>query len=109
MKQLIITVMLALVAVAGQAQEVYVYSNADDGFLNIRGKPNASSDVVAVTYNGKSGAQLLGQCNKFWYKVSNYGIIGFVNKRYSVVSAKTQSIPLKKVYLEINLSNFVLG
>ncbi len=93
MKQSVITIMLALVALTGQAQEVYVFSNADDGFLNVRGKPSASSDIVAVMYNGKSGAQLLDKSNKYWYKVSYNGIIGFVNKRYAIVSTKTQSPP----------------
>ena len=48
-------------------QEVYVYSNADDGLLNVREKPSASSDIVAVMYNGKTGAILLDKSNKYWY------------------------------------------
>lgn len=72
-------------------QEVYVYSNADDGFLNVREKPNANSDIVAVMYNGKTGALLLDKSNKYWYKVSYEGIIGYVNKRYAIISAKTQN------------------
>lgn len=72
-------------------QEVCVYSNADDGFLNVREKPSASSDIVAVMYNGKTGAILLDKSNKYWYKVSYEGIIGYVNKRFAIISAKTQT------------------
>jgi len=72
-------------------QEVYVYSNADDGFLNVREKPSASSDIIAVMYNGKTGAILLDKSNKYWYKVSYNGSIGFVNKRYAVLSKKSQN------------------
>lgn len=72
-----------------QGQVIYVYSNADDGFLNIRMKPNASSDIVGVLYNGKEGAKLLDKSNKYWYKVSKNGIVGYVNKRYAKLTNET--------------------
>ena len=34
-KKIILSILLALVAFTAKAQTVYVYSNADDGFLNI--------------------------------------------------------------------------
>ena len=59
-RNFILTILLTTIAFFVQAQTTYVYSNADDGFLNIRMKPSASSEIVGVLYNGKEGAKFFG-------------------------------------------------
>ena len=87
--KIVLATLLALVTFIAQAQTTYVYSNAHDGFLNIRMKPSASSKIVGVLYNGKEGAKLLDKSNKYWYKVSKNGIVGYVNKRYAKLNSVT--------------------
>jgi hypothetical protein len=86
-RNFILTILLTTFAFFAQAQTTYVYSNADDGFLNIRMKPSASSEIVGVLYNGKEGAKLLDKSNKYWYRVSKDGIVGYVNKRYAKLNS----------------------
>lgn len=82
MIRLILFILLSSITIKINAQ-TYVYSNADDGFLNIRALPTAKANIVGVLYNGKEGAELLDSSNKYWYKVNKDGIIGYVNKRYA--------------------------
>ncbi len=82
--------LLSFVSLMMCGQTILVYSNADDGFLNVRQQPNANSDIIAVLYNGKSGAVLVDKdANKYWYKVSVNGNVGFVNKRYALLSEES--------------------
>ena len=81
MLRLYIFLLLSCVVIKIDAQ-TYVYSNADDGFVNIRALPSANSNIVSVLYNGKEGAFLLDSNNKYWYRVNKGGVIGYANKRY---------------------------
>ena len=109
-KKIILSILLALVAFTTKAQTVYVYSNADDGFLNIRMKPSASSDIVGVLYNGKEGAKLLDKSNKYWYKVSKDGVVGYVNKRFAKLTlATTPSNPRQEQKPANNFEKLQVG
>lgn len=77
--------------------QTYVYSNADDGFVNIRQEASAQSSVIDVLYNGKQGAILLDSSNKYWYKVNKDGKIGYVNKRYSKLVKSKETTERKRV------------
>ena len=76
-----------------KSQSFIVYSNADDGFVNIRKEPNAKADILSALYNGKEGANLLEGGNKYWYKVEKDGVIGYVNKRFVKLKKSTNSQP----------------
>ena len=76
-----------------KSQSFVVYSNADDGFVNIRKEPNAKADILSALYNGKEGANLLEGGNKYWYKVEKDGVIGYVNKRFVKLKKSTNSQP----------------
>ena len=83
----------------------YVYSNADDGFLNIRKEANAKSEIIGVLYNGKEGALLIDDSNSYWYKVKKDKITGFVNKRYAKLEAGSTTSVVKTSSLDHNLSS----
>jgi hypothetical protein len=86
-KRLLLLLLFTIVyCIAVSAQTKYVFSDANDGFVNVRKAPNAQADIIEVLYNGREGAKLLDETNRFWYKVEKSGVIGYVNKRYSKVS-----------------------
>ena len=58
-----------------------VYSNAYDGFVNIRQTPNGNAPILGVLRNGPEGAVLLG-AEGAWSKVDCNGIVGYVASKY---------------------------
>ena len=58
-----------------------VYSNANDGFVNIRQTPQSKAPVLGVLKNGPEGAILLGTEGD-WKKIDCNGIVGYVYERY---------------------------
>lgn len=58
-----------------------VYSNAYDGFVNIRQKPQGKAPILGVLRNGPEGAVLLGAEGE-WKKVDCNGIVGYVYEKY---------------------------
>ena len=58
-----------------------VYSNAYDGFLNIRQAPNGGAPILGVLKNGPDGAILLGSEGE-WKKIDYHGIVGYVYGKY---------------------------
>lgn len=69
-----------------------VYSNAYDGYLNVRAQPTTKSQVVGKLNNGPEGAELLGVEGK-WSKVRVNGVEGYVSSAY------VQSTPTQPVYI----------
>ncbi len=72
-----------------------VYSNAYDGYLNVRAQPTTKSQVVGKLNNGPEGAELLGVEGK-WSKVRVNGVEGYVTSAY------VQSTPTQPVYINAN-------
>ena len=72
-----------------------VYSNAYDGYLNVRAQPTTKSQVVGKLNNGPEGAELLGVEGK-WSKVRVNGVEGYVSSAY------VQSTPTQPVYINAN-------
>ena len=70
-----------------------VYSNAYDGYLNVRAEPTTKSQVVGKLSNGPEGAELLGVEGK-WSKVRVNGVEGYVSSAY------VQSEPTAAVYID---------
>lgn len=58
-----------------------VYSNAYDGFVNIRQAPEGKAPILGVLKNGPEGAILLGTEGE-WKKVDCNGIVGYVYEKY---------------------------
>lgn len=58
-----------------------VYSNAYDGFVNIRQAPESNAPVLGVLQNGPEGAILLGHEGE-WVKIDCNGIEGYVYGKY---------------------------
>lgn len=58
-----------------------VFSNAFDGFLNIRESPNANSFKVGELKNGPKGATMINYGAK-WSLVSHNGVEGYVKTEY---------------------------
>lgn len=69
-----------------------VYSNAYDGFLNIRASASAKSNKIGELKNGPEGALVLSVEGK-WTKVDLNGVVGFVNNAY------VQSTPTEPAYI----------
>lgn len=59
-----------------------VYSNAYDGYVNIREQPNSKAAILGRLNNGPTGAVVLGEDNGKWVKVECKGIEGYVSKSY---------------------------
>ena len=58
-----------------------VYSNAYDGYVNIRQTPQSKAPIVGVLHNGPEGAVLLGTEGE-WKKIDCNGIVGYVYEKY---------------------------
>lgn len=58
-----------------------VYSNAYDGFINIRQTPQSKAPIVGVLRNGPEGSVLLGTEGE-WKKIDCNGIVGYVYEKY---------------------------
>lgn len=62
-------------------QQTKVYSNAYDGFVNIRQAPQSKAPILGVLRNGPEGAILLGSEGE-WKKIDCNGIVGYVFGKY---------------------------
>ena len=89
MKSFLICFVLLIINITLYAQTTWVYSNASDGFVNVRKEPSAKSKIVEILYNGKEGARLLDKSNNNWYKVEINGITGYVNKHFIRLSTSS--------------------
>ena len=58
-----------------------VYSNAYDGYVNIRQAPLSNAPILGVLHNGPEGAVLLGVEGE-WKKIDCNGIVGYVYEKY---------------------------
>jgi hypothetical protein len=58
-----------------------VFSNAYDGFVNIRQSPQGKAPILGVLRNGPEGAVLLERGND-WTMVNCQGIVGYVATQY---------------------------
>ena len=79
----------------GNPYEVRVYSNAYDGFANVRQAPTLKSSVLGKLRNGDEYLVQLGVEGN-WVLVNWHGMTGYVNK--SVVGPT----PWKPVYLNVD-------
>lgn len=59
-----------------------VYCISDDGFLNIREFPIASSKILGKLLTGGEGAEYLASSGN-WYFVRLKGTVGYVNSKYA--------------------------
>ena len=64
-----------------QDSRLHVYSNAYDGFVNIRQAPQSKAPILGVLRNGPEGAILLGTEGE-WKKIDCNGIVGYVYEKY---------------------------
>lgn len=58
-----------------------VYSNAYDGFVNIREKPDGNAPILGVLRNGPDGAIMLNK-DGYWTKIDYHGVVGYVATQY---------------------------
>ena len=92
MKRFLTSLVLLVINITLYAQTTWVYSNANDGFVNVRKEPSAKSKIVEILYNGKEGAILLDKSNNNWYKVEINGVTGYVNKRFIILSTSSKKM-----------------
>lgn len=71
---------------------LYVYSDASDGFTNIRQEPSSKSKIVGGLVNNGPGAKLLERGSNGWYKVDFNGIVGYVSS--SIIAVGDEDGPL---------------
>lgn len=83
----------AVEAVEEVAEVPKVYSNAYDGYLNVRAEPSTKAQILGRLNNGPEGAELLGVDGK-WTKVRVNGVEGYV------WSADVQSTPTDAVCID---------
>ena len=67
-----------------------VYCISDDGFLNIREFPKASTKIVGKLLTGGDGAEYLGSSGD-WYYVRYKGVEGYVNGKYARLTGLEES------------------
>ena len=58
-----------------------IYSNSNDGYVNIRQSPESTAPILGVLRNGSEGAILLGTEGE-WKKIDCNGIVGYVYEKY---------------------------
>ena len=75
--------------------EIHIYSNAYDGYVNVRQQPSAKSAILGKLKNGQEHLVKLGTEGK-WTKVKWQNTVGYVNS--SIVG----HTPWKPVYLDID-------
>lgn len=63
------------------SDEPRVYSNAYDGYTNVRKEPSAKAEVLGKLRNGSDYAVLLGQSGD-WIEVEHDGEVGYVLEKY---------------------------
>ncbi|MBR6655072.1 MAG: hypothetical protein IKL20_00510 [Alistipes sp.] len=80
---------------AYKPHEVRIYSNAYDGFVNVRDAPTTKSTVLGKLRNGEDYLVQVGAEGN-WIAVKWHGMTGFVNK--SVVGKN----PWKPVYIDVS-------
>lgn len=87
MKKLFTLAVALMLLVAGgfniaQAQGDFIYSNAYDGFTNIRQQPNAKSKIIGKLPNGNNAAEFIEESyeNDNWYYIYYKGTYGYVAK-----------------------------
>lgn len=67
--------------VVEEQQTQMVYSNAYDGYLNIRQRPTVKSTILGQLRNGPRGAEYIGAEGN-WIKVRYNGVEGYVSGSY---------------------------
>ena len=67
--------------VVEEQQTQLVYSNAYDGYLNIRQRPTVKSSIIGQLRNGPKGAEFIGAEGN-WIKVRYNGVEGYVSGSY---------------------------
>ena len=83
---------------AVSAGEEFVYSVADDGYVNVRQFPDSESDVVGVLATNRDGAKLISNQGA-WWKVRIDSVVGYVSNEYVKLSNTPIKISgLPKVY-----------
>lgn len=76
------------------------YSNAYDGYTNIREAATTKSAVLAKLHNGPKGAEILG-VEGSWTKVNLDGVVGYVSTayiQYTPTVAVNPNVTVDKLY-----------
>ena len=76
---------------------IKVYSNAYDGYINIRETPTSKGTVIGVLKNGPEGALCLSQTGE-WTKIDYNGVTGYVYTKYLTDS------PTEEVTITIDIN-----
>ena len=76
---------------------IKVYSNAYDGYINIRETPTSKGTVIGVLKNGPEGALCLSQTGE-WTKIDYNGVAGYVYTKYLTDS------PTEEVTITIDIN-----
>ena len=61
----------------------YVYSNSNDGNVNIRKEPSAKAEAIGILYTNGNGVRLIDDSGS-WWKVETDDGVGFVNSKYVI-------------------------
>ena len=95
-KTILLTLLMMVFCLNGwsmeqQAGKKLVYSISNDGFVNVRKTPNASSKIIGVLATNRKGAVLLSSKGT-WWKVRVDNVVGYVHSKYVMLSSKPVKI-----------------
>ena len=95
-KTILLTLLMMVFCLNGwsmeqQAGKKLVYSISNDGFVNVRKTPNASSKIIGVLATNRKGAVLLSSKGT-WWKVRVDNVVGYVHSKYVTLSSKPVKI-----------------
>ena len=95
-KTILLTLLMTVFCLNGwsmeqQAGRKLVYSISNDGFVNVRKTPNASSKIIGVLATNRKGAVLLSSKGT-WWKVRVDNVVGYVHSKYVTLSSKPVKI-----------------
>ncbi len=95
-KTILLTLLMTVFCLNGwsmeqQAGKKLVYSISNDGFVNVRKTPNASSKIIGVLATNRKGAVLLSSKGT-WWKVRVDNVVGYVHSKYVTLSSKPVKI-----------------
>ena len=79
-------------------------AGGEEGYVNVRRKPNANSKRVGKIYNN-CGARIIEKTSNGWYKIVSGKCTGYIKSEYFVTGQKAQTSALDDGYVFANVKD----